>query len=96
MCQLLITVGMIALFLYHTPTNKFVMTHPELFWICFVSTIVLIICMACCSSVRRKAPMNFIFLFLFTIAEGFLLATAASTFKSEEVIMCMCVYIIII
>ncbi|XP_006624530.1 protein lifeguard 1 isoform X2 [Apis dorsata] len=87
MCQLLITVGMIALFLYHAPTNKFVMTHPELFWICFVSTIVLIICMACCSSVRRKAPMNFVFLFLFTIAEGFLLATAASTFKSEEVLL---------
>ncbi|XP_043260386.1 protein lifeguard 1 isoform X1 [Colletes gigas] len=87
MCQLLITVSLIALFLYHRPTQLWVMHHPELFWIAFVATIVLIICIACCTSVRRKAPMNFIFLFLFTIAEGFLLATAASTFKSEEVLL---------
>lgn len=87
MVQLLITLGMIALFLYHQPTTKFVRSHPELFWICFVAVIVLIICMACCTNVRRKAPLNFIFLFLFTIAEGFLLATAASTYKSEEVLL---------
>lgn len=87
MCQLLITASMIALFLYHKPTQKWVHQHQELFWICFVATIVLIICMACCPSVRRKSPMNFVFLFLFTVAEGFLLATAASTYKSEEVLM---------
>ncbi|XP_054013804.1 protein lifeguard 1 isoform X1 [Hylaeus anthracinus] len=87
MCQLLITVGLIALFLYHEPTQKWSMRHPEMFWICFAVTIVLIICMACCTSVRRKAPMNFIFLFLFTIAESFLLATAASTYKSTEVLL---------
>ncbi|XP_017891992.1 protein lifeguard 1 isoform X2 [Ceratina calcarata] len=87
MCQLSITLGMIALFLYHHPTHKFVMAHPELFWISFIATIVMIICMACCTSVRRKAPLNFIFLFLFTIAESFLLATAASTYSSEEVML---------
>ncbi|XP_017766172.1 PREDICTED: protein lifeguard 1 isoform X2 [Eufriesea mexicana] len=87
MCQLLITLSMIVLFLYHRPTHNFVMAHPELFWICFAATIVLIICMACCTSVRRKAPMNFIFLFIFTIAEGFLLATVASTYSSEEVLL---------
>ncbi|XP_076281684.1 glutamate NMDA receptor-associated protein 1 lifeguard [Lasioglossum baleicum] len=87
MCQLLITVGMIALFLYHQPTKIWVQHHMEIFWICFVATFILIICMACCTSVRRKAPMNFIFLFLFTIAEGFLLATAASAYDSEEVLL---------
>ncbi|XP_029044564.1 protein lifeguard 1-like [Osmia bicornis bicornis] len=87
MCQLLITVSLISLFLYHRPTKMWAMAHPEMFWICFVATFVLIICMACCTSVRRKAPMNFIFLFLFTIAEGFLLAVAASTYNSEEVLL---------
>ncbi|KAG7200411.1 hypothetical protein KM043_017864 [Ampulex compressa] len=87
MCQLLITLSMIAVFLYHEPTQKWVHKHTEMFWICFAATIVLIICMACCTNVRRKAPMNFIFLFLFTLAEGFLLATAASTYKSEEVLL---------
>lgn len=41
--------------------------------------------MACCTNVRRKAPMNFIFLFLFTLAEAFLLATAASTYDADAV-----------
>ncbi|XP_029672067.1 protein lifeguard 1 isoform X2 [Formica exsecta] len=87
MCQLLITFGMITLFLYHKPTQQWAMRHTELFWIAFAATIILIICMACCTNVRRKAPMNFIFLFLFTLAEAFLLALASSTYKSEEVML---------
>ncbi|XP_033320919.2 glutamate NMDA receptor-associated protein 1 lifeguard isoform X1 [Megalopta genalis] len=87
MSQLLITVGIIALFLYHEPTKLWVRHHTEIFWICFAVTIVLIICMACCADVRRKSPMNFIFLFLFTLAESVLLGTAASTYNSEEVIL---------
>lgn len=87
MLQLLITVGMIALFVYHEGTKKWVQVHPEMFWVCFASTIVLLICMACCTGVRRKTPMNFIFLFLFTIAEGFMLATAASIYEANEVLL---------
>ncbi|XP_011263504.1 protein lifeguard 1 isoform X2 [Camponotus floridanus] len=87
MCQLLITLGMITWFLYHQPTQLWVRRHTELFWVAFAITIVLIICMACCTNVRRKAPMNFIFLFLFTFAEAFLLATASSTYHSEEVML---------
>ncbi|CAK9816739.1 Protein lifeguard 2 [Anthophora plagiata] len=41
MCQLLITVSMIALFLYHKPTQKWVMMHPEMLWICIALIIVL-------------------------------------------------------
>lgn len=85
MCQLILTFGMISLFLFHQPTQKWVRTHTELFWIAFAVTIVLLICMACCTNVRRKAPMNFIFLFLFTLAEAFLLSVAASTYDSKEV-----------
>jgi len=85
MCQLVITLGMITLFLYHKPTQQWVRAHTEMFWIAFALTIVLLICMSCCTNVRRKSPMNFIFLFLFTFAEAFLLSTAASTYDSKEV-----------
>lgn len=84
-CQLLVTLGVIALFMYHNPTKKWVRAHPELFWISFGVMIVTLISMACCTNVRRKAPMNFIFLGLFTLAESFLLAMASSTYNSEEV-----------
>ncbi|KOC61741.1 Protein lifeguard 1, partial [Habropoda laboriosa] len=87
MCQLLITVSMIALFLYHQPTRKWVMVHPEMLWICIALIIVLTICMVCCTTVRRKTPMNFVFLFIFTIAESFLLGTISSLYKSEEVLL---------
>lgn len=87
MVQLSITLGLIALFLYHQPTREWVQRHPEMWWIALIVLIVTLIAMACCTEVRRKSPMNFIFLFLFTIAQSFLLATAASNFQSEEVLM---------
>ncbi|KYN00953.1 Glutamate [NMDA] receptor-associated protein 1, partial [Cyphomyrmex costatus] len=87
MCQLLITLGMITLLLYHKPTQLWVRSHSELFWVALALTLVLIVCIACCTNVRRKAPMNFIFLFLFTFAEAFLLSVVASTYESHEVML---------
>ncbi|XP_034947488.1 protein lifeguard 1 isoform X2 [Chelonus insularis] len=87
MCQLLITLGIICAFVYSPGAKQLTRSHPELFWIAFAITIVLLICLVCCTSVRRKSPMNFIFLFIFTAAEGFLLGTAASTYKREEIVM---------
>uniref|UniRef100_A0A182IQ08 Uncharacterized protein n=1 Tax=Anopheles atroparvus TaxID=41427 RepID=A0A182IQ08_ANOAO len=85
--QLMITIGFITLFLYHRPTKLWVQNHPEMFWIALGVMIVTLISMACCGSVRRKAPMNFIFLTLFTLAQGFLLGVSSANFKSEEVLM---------
>lgn len=78
---------MIAIFLYHRPTQRFVKDHPELFWISLGVMIVTIIAMSCCGSVRRKAPMNFIFLGLFTVAQSFLLALSSSRYNQNEVLM---------
>ncbi|XP_044582744.1 protein lifeguard 1 isoform X2 [Cotesia glomerata] len=87
MCQLLLTLGVIALFLYHIPTKRYVQEHQGLFWAALVLMLVSLICMACCTNVRRKAPMNFIFLFIFTSAESFLLGTLSSRYESQEVIL---------
>lgn len=83
--QLLITLGFISLFLYHRPTQLWVRNHPEMFWIALGVMIVTLISMACCGDVRRKAPMNFIFLTLFTLAQAFLLAVTSANFQSQEV-----------
>ncbi|XP_063697378.1 protein lifeguard 2-like isoform X2 [Culicoides brevitarsis] len=87
MVQLLITFGVIALFVFHEPTKKWTYEHPELFWIAFAVMIVTLISMACCTNVRRKTPMNFIFLFLFTLAEAFLLGVVSSVYDVQEVLM---------
>lgn len=87
MVQLSITLAFIATFLYHEPTRKFVHAHTEIWWISLVMMFVCLIVMACCGEVRRKAPQNFIFLGLFTLAESVMLAMAASTYNSEAVLM---------
>lgn len=56
-------------------------------WIAFGVLLVTMIAMACCESVRRKSPMNFIFLFIFTIAQSFVLGVVSSTYASSEVFL---------
>lgn len=85
--QLAITLGFITLFMYHRGTKIWVQQHPEMFWIALGVMIVTLISMACCGNVRRKAPMNFIFLALFTFAQSFLLGVTTAKFSSEEVLL---------
>lgn len=85
--QLSITLGFIVLFMYHSGTKLWVQRHPEMFWIALGVMIVTIIAMACCGDVRRKAPMNFIFLALFTFAQSFLLGVTTANFSSQEVLL---------
>lgn len=50
-----------------------------------IASIVLVLAITCCESVRRTAPANYIFLGLFTICEGVLLGFVTSTYKVQEV-----------
>lgn len=83
--QLLVTFGFVALFAFHKGTKEFANNNPALFWIALAVLLVTMISMACCEGVRRKTPMNFIFLGLFTLAESFLLGVSASRFAPTEV-----------
>lgn len=85
--QLGITLSFICWFLYHSPTKKFVRAHPEMVWISFGVIIVVMIILVCCGETRRKSPMNFILLFLFTLAESFVLAANATFYDADAVAM---------
>lgn len=74
-----------ALFTFHEPTKRFAMMNPAIFWIAMAVLLVTMISMACCEGVRRKTPMNFIFLGLFTLAQSFLLGVTASRYAPNEV-----------
>ncbi|XP_017838226.1 protein lifeguard 1 isoform X2 [Drosophila busckii] len=87
MAQLLITFGFVSVFTFSKATQEWAQHNPALVWIALAVLIVTMICMACCESVRRKTPLNFIFLFLFTIAESFLLGIIAGTYQADEVLM---------
>ena len=52
-------------------------------WVNITAIVVMMVClvaMACCESVRRKAPTNFIFLGVFTVCEGIMLGTTAALY----------------
>nr|BAN20562.1 nmda receptor glutamate-binding chain [Riptortus pedestris] len=87
--QLLIVVGFVALFLFEKKVQKYVATHYSLLIIALVIVFVLAIMMACCDSVRRQTPMNYICLFLFTFAFSFLVGVSAAQYNTREVMLAM-------
>ena len=84
--QLVVTMGIIGIFTVEK-VKLYSAQHPEMWWIALVIMLVSIISLACCEGVRRKTPHNFIFLGLFTLAEGFMLGAVTSTYRADEVLM---------
>ncbi|XP_051577093.1 protein lifeguard 1 [Myxocyprinus asiaticus] len=86
MVQLLITVGIICAFLYWETLRNWVI---DAYWFTYTMmgvTLALILVLSCCGDIRRKVPLNFIFLGLFTIAEGFLLGSITVYYSAEAVL----------
>jgi len=87
MAQLTFTFGVVALFLFHRPTQEFSERNPGLILAACLITLVVVIAMACCESARRTFPTNFICLGVFTLAESFLIGAIASRYNSESVFL---------
>lgn len=85
MVQLAITAGFVALFVLDESTQKYAARNPGLTWVAFGVIIVCMLSMACCESVRRQTPMNYIFLFVFTLAMSFVLGVISARYRSYEV-----------
>lgn len=83
----MITFGVVTLFVFHEPTQQWVLRNT---WLWFTSLIVLLVTMialACCEGVRRKSPGNFILLFLFTGAMSFMMGVMSANFEIFEVML---------
>ncbi|MCI4374184.1 hypothetical protein PGIGA_G00003310 [Pangasianodon gigas] len=86
MVQLLITVGIICAFLYWETLKSWVIRTSWFAYTMMGTTLVLVIVLSCCGDVRRKVPLNFFFLGLFTVAEGMLLGSVTVFFNAEAVL----------
>lgn len=84
--QLVITMAIIGIFTLES-VKSYSQVHPELWILAMVIMFVSLITLACCEGVRRKTPHNFIFLGLFTLAEGFMLGTVTARYRADEVLM---------
>ncbi|XP_034553684.1 protein lifeguard 1 [Notolabrus celidotus] len=85
MVQLLVTVGIICAFLYWEDLKEWTYENSWFTYSMMPATFVLILALACCDNLRRRVPLNFIALGLFTIVEGLMLGSLAVFFEAEAV-----------
>ncbi|XP_027703608.1 protein lifeguard 2-like [Vombatus ursinus] len=83
--QLMITLGVICLFIFCIPLKTWVLLNPWFTYALFPILFALIIILSCCENVRHKVPANFFFLFIFTLVEGLLLGAVTVFYQAEEV-----------
>ena len=60
------------------------------FWLYYVAigiTFVLMITLVCFEGPRRKSPLNFFLLFIFTCAEGFMLGTISTVYSVDAILI---------
>jgi len=83
--QLLLTFGIIMAFTHVGGLREYARRNQWMYWTGFGVTMVCMIAMVCCESARRKAPTNYIFLGIFTTAEGFMLGSICAFFEADAV-----------
>lgn len=91
MCQLVLTGAVISTFMFVENVKNYVQRN---IWVYYTSMAVMIVCllsMACCESVRRKFPTNFIFLGVFTFCEGVMLGTISTFYDVDAVLIAVAI-----
>ncbi|KAG8544273.1 hypothetical protein GDO81_022810 [Engystomops pustulosus] len=59
--------------------------NPYLTYALIPATFILVLVLACCNQARRKVPLNYILLGIFTVFEGCLLGCLAALFDADAV-----------
>lgn len=85
MCQLAITTAFIGMFKWNTAVNNLVKANPGMWWIAMIMMFITLFALTCCGDLSRKSPHNIILLFLFTVAESFLVAMFTIHFQTDTV-----------
>lgn len=78
-CQLAVTVGVTAAFMFNPPVKDYVLANPWALWTPLVMSLVLVLFMAFSESARRTHPWNLLLLGAFTICESVMVATISAT-----------------
>ncbi|XP_061920282.1 protein lifeguard 3 isoform X2 [Entelurus aequoreus] len=92
MIQLLVTVGIISAFLYWDALKEWTRTNSWFTYAMMPTVMVLLVLLSCCDNIRRRVPLNFITLGVFTIAEGLMLGSLAVGTSPWRVEACGCLH----
>ncbi|XP_069585519.1 protein lifeguard 1-like [Ranitomeya imitator] len=83
--QLVVTFGLVFMFTFWQTLRRWTWENPYLLYALLPATFILIMVLACCDQARRKVPLNFILLGIFTVFEGCLLGSFAAFFDADAV-----------
>ncbi|XP_077993595.1 protein lifeguard 2-like [Glandiceps talaboti] len=87
MVQLLVTMGIIALFVFSSSVKFFVQQNSWLYWISYGLFIIFYIFLVCCEKIRRSYPTNIIMLALFTLCLSYMAGTISSYYDIRSVMI---------
>ncbi|NXI09362.1 LFG3 protein, partial [Irena cyanogastra] len=93
--QLLVTVGIIAVFTFVEPVQSFVKKNVAIYYASYAVFLVTYLVLACCQGPRRRFPWNVILLSIFTLAMGLMTGTIASTYGTKAVLIAMLITAIV-
>lgn len=93
--QLLVTVGIVAIFTFVAPVRSFVVKNPAVYYASYAVFFVTYIVLACCEGPRRRFPWNIILLAIFTLAMSFMTGTIASYYGTEAVLITLAITAIV-
>ncbi|KAH8257819.1 hypothetical protein KR038_001557, partial [Drosophila bunnanda] len=86
LAQLLFTLCVMAVFVYHKPTKYFVQKNPVVVIVAAIINIMVAILIVCSETVRRKHPINLVCLAIYTVTMSLLLG-ALSSFMNADVVL---------
>uniref|UniRef100_A0A8C4PXC1 Fas apoptotic inhibitory molecule 2a n=1 Tax=Eptatretus burgeri TaxID=7764 RepID=A0A8C4PXC1_EPTBU len=87
--QLFVTFGIVAIFSFVMPVKIWVKRHPAAYWASYAVFLGTYLALACCTKARRKFPLNFILLSVFTLAMSYLTGMLASFYETYSVLICL-------
>ncbi|XP_073835699.1 protein lifeguard 1-like [Musca autumnalis] len=85
--QLLVTMGLVTALVLWDAFYEYIEVHPMLIFVALGILLVISLLLSCCSDLRRKSPINYICLIIFTLAQTFLLAVVSCRYDTKVILM---------
>ncbi|XP_072901322.1 protein lifeguard 2a isoform X1 [Hemitrygon akajei] len=89
MVQLLITFGIVAVFMFCDPVKRYVRKSIILYYTSFGIFISVYLVLACCTRVRRCFPWNLILLSIFTLSMSYMAGMLTTYHNTKIVLLCI-------
>lgn len=90
-CQLFVTLLFIATLNMNENLRYWMRHNPALMIVALIVSVAVLLAMACVEPLRRKTPLNYILLSIFTLAESYLVACSTARFDPGDVLLAVVV-----